>query len=230
MKYRTNGHEIDVGLRVVRHGADELHVEPQVFDLILYLIENRNRVVARDELLARVWRGRFVSDATIASRLNAARRVLGDDGRRQDVIKTLAKQGFRFMAPVSADGDKVGRPSIGVMPFALIESEDRDAHLARGLADQLSAALGQAAWFDVCDTAASFAPGLADLAPADIANDVTCSVAERRSSASASRSPSAGFTRPRARRGGCGRARRAERRGCSGMSRHRSWAATGGLN
>lgn len=170
MKYRTNGHEIDVGLRVVRHGADELHVEPQVFDLILYLIENRNRVVAKDELLARVWKGRFVSDATIASRLNAARRVLGDDGRRQDVIKTLAKQGFRFMAPVSADGDKVGRPSIGVMPFALIESEDRDAHLARGLADQLSAALGQAAWFDVCDTAASFAPGLADLAPADIAN------------------------------------------------------------
>lgn len=170
MKYLSNGREIDVGTRTVLHGSDLLHVEPQVFDLILYLVENRGRVVDKDELLARVWKGRVVSDATIASRLNAARRVLGDDGRRQDVIKTLSRQGFRYMAPVSVEGDTVGRPAIAVLPFALVENDERDSHLSRGLADQLAAALGQAAWFDVRDTAASFATELSGLPPSEVAS------------------------------------------------------------
>lgn len=170
MKYISNGCEIDVGTRAVIQNSEALHVEPQVFDLIVYLLENRNRVVDKDELLARVWKGRFVSDATIASRLNAARRALGDDGRKQEIIKTLSRQGFRYVAPVKVVGDSIGRPAIAVMPFTQIENDDRDAHLSRGLADQLAGALGQAAWFDVRDTAASFASELEGLSPTVIAD------------------------------------------------------------
>ncbi|MDJ1018353.1 MAG: winged helix-turn-helix domain-containing protein [Paracoccaceae bacterium] len=170
MKYLSNNREINVGARTVFQGPDPLHVEPQVFDLILYLVENRNRVVDKDELLARVWKGRVVSDATIASRLNAARRALGDDGRRQEVIKTLSRQGFRYVASVRVEGDTIGRPAIAVLPFVLVEGDDRDDHLSRGLADQLAAALGQAAWFDVRDTAASFAPEVSELSPSEIAD------------------------------------------------------------
>ncbi len=169
MKYIFDDRELDVGARTIRVGGDFVHVEPQVFDLILHLVENRTRVVDKDELLARVWKGRVVSDATIASRINAARQVLGDDGRRQAVIRTLARQGFRFVADVIVEGDALGRPAVAVLPFALLAEDTSDGHLARGLADQLAATLGQAAWFDVRDTAASFAPLFEGLAPSEVA-------------------------------------------------------------
>lgn len=169
MKYLTNEREIDIGTRNVRFGSETLHVEPQVFDLILYLIENRGRVVDKDELLARIWKGRIVSEATIASRLNAARKVLGDDGRKQNVIKTYSRQGFRFMSEVVVTGGGHGRPAVAVLPFSLIDNDTQNYHLARGLADQLAAALGQAAWFDVKDTAASFAKEFTNSPPSAVA-------------------------------------------------------------
>lgn len=168
MRYRFNGCELDVGARTISDGRDVVHVEPQVFDLVLYLIEQRARIVDKDELLARVWKGRVVSDATIASRINAARRAVGDDGRRQAVIATASRRGFRFVAEVSADDDRMKRPAVAVMAFASL-SEDRSGdYLARGLADQLAATLGQAAWFDVRDTAASFAPVHDGKTPSDV--------------------------------------------------------------
>ncbi len=75
-------------------------VEPQVFDLILFLAENPDRLVTRDEIVDRVWRGRIVSEAAIASRINAARSALGDDGKAQRVIRTAPKRGFRFLPEV----------------------------------------------------------------------------------------------------------------------------------
>jgi DNA-binding winged helix-turn-helix (wHTH) protein len=78
----------------------EVPIEPQVFDLLRYLIENRNRVVTRDELISSVWNGRIVSETTISARINAARRAVGDGGSNQSVIKTLPRRGYRFVADV----------------------------------------------------------------------------------------------------------------------------------
>jgi len=120
-------------------------------------------------IIARVWKGRNVSDATIAPRLNAARRALGDDGRRQRIIATVSRQGFRFVAGVSTEGNTRGRPVVAVLPLTLRSDNPSDAYLARGLADQLATALGQAGWFDVRDTSASFAEALQELPPSEVA-------------------------------------------------------------
>ena len=169
MKYLCGKWVLDVGARRLSLDGADLHVEPQVFDLILHLVENRARVVGKDELIARVWKGRIVSDATIASRINAARKALGDDGRRQEIIATYSRQGVRFVAEVTTEGDSVGRPSVAVLPFFLVRDQGRDDHLARGLAEQLASTLGQAGWFDVCDPGASFAEMLDGLPSAEIA-------------------------------------------------------------
>ena len=81
-----------------------MHLEPQVFDLLVYLIENRDRVVTKDDLFAAVWHGRIVSETTLSSRINAARRAIGDTGERQQMIRTIARKGVRFVAPVTEDG------------------------------------------------------------------------------------------------------------------------------
>jgi len=86
----------------LRSGGEALRTEPQVFDLLCQLIENRERVVTRDDLISSVWKGRIVSETTISARINAARRVVGDDGRRQKIIKTVPRRGYRFIADVEA--------------------------------------------------------------------------------------------------------------------------------
>src|SRR5688572_8552085 len=86
--------------RELRSGSTLLAIEPQVFDLLEFLIQNRERVVSRDDLLAAVWRGRVVSDSAIDARINAARRAIGDDGGQQRWIRTIARKGFRFIGDV----------------------------------------------------------------------------------------------------------------------------------
>ncbi|MEL6366077.1 MAG: transcriptional regulator, partial [Pseudomonadota bacterium] len=93
--------ELDAAARELRRGGEAVRVEPQVFDLIVYLIEKRARVVSRDDIIDAVWDGRIVSDAAISSRIKSARQALGDDGRAQAVIKTVHGKGFRFIADVS---------------------------------------------------------------------------------------------------------------------------------
>lgn len=83
-------------------------MEPQVFDLLLHLVRHRERVVSRDELLDAVWGGRIVSDSTIASRINAARRVIGDSGEEKHLIRTVAKRGVRFVG----DAQEVGSSEV----------------------------------------------------------------------------------------------------------------------
>jgi DNA-binding winged helix-turn-helix (wHTH) protein len=80
---------LDAELRELRHGANLVAVAPQVFDLLLYLIRNRERVVSKDDLIAAIWDGRIISDAALTTRLNVARRVIGDSGEEQRLIKTL---------------------------------------------------------------------------------------------------------------------------------------------
>lgn len=101
MKFVFSGQILDDHLRELRRGGELVPVEPQVFDLLVYLLKNRDRVVSKDDLLGGVWGGRIVSESTLTSRINAARRALGDSGAEQAMIRTVARKGFRFVTPVS---------------------------------------------------------------------------------------------------------------------------------
>jgi TolB-like protein len=87
-------------------------VEPQVFDLVLYLLQNRDRVVGKDDLIQAVWGGRIVSDSALTTRINAARTAIGDSGKAQRLIKTFPRKGFRFVGSVRDDAGP--RPAAGV--------------------------------------------------------------------------------------------------------------------
>src|SRR5262244_2895628 len=100
MQFHFGNHVLDVDRRELRRGSDPVAVEPQVFDLLLYLIQNRDRVVSKDDLIASVWGGRIVSDSTLASRINAARKAVGDNGDAQKAIRTFARKGVRFVCAV----------------------------------------------------------------------------------------------------------------------------------
>ena len=88
---------LDTARRELRRGSERLLIEPQVFDLLAFLVKNRERVVSKDDLLAAVWGGRIVSESTLASRINAARRVIGDTGEQQRLIRTIIGKGVRFV-------------------------------------------------------------------------------------------------------------------------------------
>src|ERR1700748_1855674 len=102
MIYRFGTFELDLA-RVELHADGELRsLEPQVFALLVLLIENRERLISKEEIIEKVWDGRIVSDAAIASRVKSARQALGDDGRAQQLIKTLYGQGYRFVGQARA--------------------------------------------------------------------------------------------------------------------------------
>ena len=91
MRFVFANHVLDTERRELRRGARPVAVEPQVFDLLVHLLKNRDRVVSKDDLIAFVWGGRVVSDSTLTSRVNAARRAVGDSGEKQKLIRTLAR-------------------------------------------------------------------------------------------------------------------------------------------
>jgi TolB-like protein len=103
LNFRFADFEIDVARQEVRRAGATAHVEPQVFDLLVHLIRNRDRIVSKDELFEAIWQGRIVSEATLSSRISAARRALGDSGNDQSFIRTLHKRGFRFVGDVEDD-------------------------------------------------------------------------------------------------------------------------------
>ena len=109
MIYRFEDYELDTGLFELRHHGQPCKLEPQVFTVLAYLIEHRNRVVTKDELLDHVWPEQFVSEVTLHHRLMAARKAVGDSGRAQRCIKTLHGRGYHFIAEVSAANDAPAR-------------------------------------------------------------------------------------------------------------------------
>src|SRR5262245_1814174 len=129
MIYAFENYELDTGRRELRRGGDLVTMEPQVFDLLEYLIRHRERVVSRDDLIAAVWKGRVVSDSTLGSRINAVRRAIGDSGIEQRLVKTLTRKGFRYVGQLTARGQEIAldqpetppllpdKPSIAVLPF-----------------------------------------------------------------------------------------------------------------
>jgi len=101
VKLSYENHTLDPELRELRRNGELIAIEPQVFDLLLYLVTTRDRVVSKDDLIANVWGGRIVSDSTLASRINAARKAIGDSGEEQRVIRTIARRGVRFVATLA---------------------------------------------------------------------------------------------------------------------------------
>ena len=110
MNFRFAEFEIDLARQELRRAGAIVHVEPQVFDLLVYLIRNRDRTVSKDELFDSIWQGRVVSEATLSSRISAARRAVGDSGNDQSFIRTLHKRGFRFVGDVEDDGSALAGP------------------------------------------------------------------------------------------------------------------------
>ena len=100
MLFSFDDFTLDCERRELHARGANIPVEPQVFDLLVYLIENRDRVVSKDDLIASVWSGRIVSDSTLDSRINAVRKALGDSGGRQQFVRTIARKGFRFVGDV----------------------------------------------------------------------------------------------------------------------------------
>lgn len=100
MQFLFADHSLDTDRRELRRGSVPIAVEPQVFDLLVYLVQNRDHVVSKDDLIASVWGGRIVSDSTLTSRINAARRAVGDSGKEQRLIRTVARKGLRFVGAV----------------------------------------------------------------------------------------------------------------------------------
>ncbi len=100
MRYLFEDYAFDTDRRELHRGADVVSVAPQVFDLLEYLIRNRERVVSKDDLINAIWDGRIVSDAALTTRLNVARTAIGDSGEEQRLIKTWPRKGFRFVGSV----------------------------------------------------------------------------------------------------------------------------------
>lgn len=111
MRYSFLDFELDTDRQEFRAGRETQRLEPQVFDLLRFFIENADRVISRDELIDNIWDGRIVSDATISTRINAVRKAIGDSGERQAVLKTVPRRGFRFVADVFAPDPAAERPS-----------------------------------------------------------------------------------------------------------------------
>ena len=100
MQFQFGDYSLDVERRELRRGAELVAMEPQVFDLLVFLVQNRERVVTKDDLIAAVWRGRIVSESTLTSRINAVRKAVGDSGEQQSLVRTIARKGFRFVGAV----------------------------------------------------------------------------------------------------------------------------------
>src|SRR5260370_27471695 len=100
MLFSFEDYVLDTGRRELRRGRAVIAVQPQVFDLLEYLISNRERVVTKDDMLDAIWGGRIVSESALTTRINAARTALGDNGEEQRLIRTLPRKGIRFVGVV----------------------------------------------------------------------------------------------------------------------------------
>ena len=164
VQFYFDRHKLDADRRELHRGSTPVAVEPQVFDLLVYLVKNRDRVVSKDDLIASVWGGRNVSDSTLSSRMNAARRAIGDNGDEQRLIRTVPRRGARFVGEVStapvqsratpAPGPRTpairpSRPAVAVLPFVNVSGEPDQDYFADGISEDIITALSKVRWFFV---------------------------------------------------------------------------------
>ena len=114
MRFVFGDYSLDLDRRELQHGAALVETEPQVFDLLIYLVQNRDRVVTKDDLIASVWHGRIVSESTLTSRINAARKAVGDSGEQQALIRTIPRKGIRFVGELKESSAAISAASTAV--------------------------------------------------------------------------------------------------------------------
>jgi TolB-like protein len=178
MQFLFTDHALDLERRELRRASEAIAVGPQVFDLLAYLIENRARVVSKDDLFDHVWHGRLVSESTLTSHINAARKAIGDSGQDQRLIRTVTRKGFRFVAdvtevvrceeaepvepaagsvPPTAGPSLPDKPSIAVLPFDNMSRDPEQDYFADGAVEDIITALSRVRWLFVIARNSSFA-------------------------------------------------------------------------
>ena len=160
MRYLFEDFVLDVDKRELHRGSDAISIAPQAFDLLVYLIRNRERVASKGDLISAIWGRRIVSDAALATRLNSARAAIGDTGDEQRLIKTLQRKGFRFVGSVretnklddAAAANAIqpsmlvvpsDKPSIAVLPFQNMSGDPDQDYFADGLVEDIITALSR---------------------------------------------------------------------------------------
>ncbi len=171
MLYLFEDFALDGDRRELHRGSELLSVEPQVFDLLQYLIRNRGRVVSKDDLVSAVWQGRIVSDATLSSRINSARSALHDNGEKQRLIRTILRRGIRFVGDVREENgvdaavvmeqprsglELPDRPSIAVLPFVNMSGDPEQDYFADGMVEDIITGLSRIKWLFVIARNSSF--------------------------------------------------------------------------
>jgi TolB-like protein len=158
-------HRIDIERRELRRGTELIDVEPKVFDLLVFLLQHRDRVVSKDDLLQAIWGGRIVSESALTTRINAARRALGDDGSAQRLIRTFTRKGVRFVGTVTETPDQsapagsgaidvdallgADKPSIAVLPFQNMSGDPEQEYFVDGMVEEIVTALSRIRWLFV---------------------------------------------------------------------------------
>jgi TolB-like protein/Tfp pilus assembly protein PilF len=151
-------HRLDIKRRELRRGTELIDLEPKVFDLLAFLVEHRDRVVSKDDLLQEVWGGRIVSESTVTTRINAVRRALGDDGTAQRLVRTFTRKGIRFVGEVTEMSDPAAptasdppsrtptaapRLSIVVLPFTNLSNDPEQQYFADGITEDVTTDLSR---------------------------------------------------------------------------------------
>jgi len=171
VQFSFSDHALDTDRRELRRGSDPISLEPQVFDLLVYLLQNRDRVVSKEDLIAAVWGGRIVSDSTMTSRINAARKAIGDSGEQQKLIRTVARKGLRFVGAVTEHAEvglpdsrgaaattqpRTDRPAIAVLPFVNMSGDPEQEYFSDGITEDIITALSKLRWLFVIARNSSF--------------------------------------------------------------------------
>ena len=174
MKIVFGEHVLDPDRRELSRGSEAIAVGPQVFDLLVHLVRNRERVVTKDDLIEVVWGGRIVSESTLTSHINAVRKAIGDSGEEQRLVRTIARKGYRFVGEVResdaserADPAKrheplaqalalPDRPSIAVLPFLNLSGDPEQDYFVDGVVEDIIVALSRMSWLFVIARNSSF--------------------------------------------------------------------------
>lgn len=167
MIYQFEDYSLDIDRQELRRGSELVDVEPQVLDLLQYLIRNRERVVSKDDLIEHVWHGRIVSESTLTSRITTARHAIGDSGDHQRLIRTIPRKGIRFVGEVRGGQDTntgndatdierpdfsatvrrlPDKPAIAVLPFTNMSGDPEQEYFADGMVDELITGLSRIKW------------------------------------------------------------------------------------